>query len=276
MSIERYLISLEKSNYSDVTVKQYRRALNLLVEALPTLDTASRIEITDAVDSIMDGSPATRNQRLAAIKGYYRWLYDTGRREDNPVLTLKSAKQGVRLPRTVDTQTVAFMKRSAGNSPIDRRDEAIVAVFLYTGIRVSELCDLNVGDVKRDELLITGKGSKQRFVLMNTEARKKLESWLDVRHMLKPTDEAVFISNRGARLTRQGVNLIVAEKGGAGENISPHRLRHTFATTMIENGASLEVVRQLMGHESLATTQRYLSLSNSHIKRAYKDAMGES
>ncbi len=173
-----------------------------------------------------------------------------------------------------------------GDEPLVRRDRAILEVLYGTGIRISEMVGLSLGDVDLDAALLRafGKGSKERIVPLGRPARRALEAWLDPggrgrvapeRFARRRDADAVFLNARGSRLTRQGAWLVVdryARQIGLGSKLSPHVLRHSCATHMLDHGADIRAVQELLGHASISTTQVYTKVSTERLWRAYEAA----
>jgi integrase/recombinase XerC len=270
-AIGRFLAGHARRGHSAKTIENYGRALARLGELVDLLH-ATRTEVREAADRAFAGAPATRNLNLSAARGFYTWAVEEDLRADNPVATLRTAKVPKRLPKLVDDERLTEMLRVYGDTPLERRDAAIMAVFLSTGLRVTELCNLDVHDVDSDEITVVGKGDKERWGLLDERAIAAVRRYLNVRAELRPVDAALFVSYRGKRLDRFSVHAIIADRGAG---VSPHMLRHTFATHLVRSDVDLETVRTLLGHESLATTQRYLHMDKRHIKRQLKRAREE-
>jgi site-specific recombinase XerD len=184
-----------------------------------------------------------------------------------------------------EDQVSALLASPSTSSPVDVRDRAILELLYGTGMRVSELVGLELGDVDFvDELVrVTGKGDKQRLVPLGREASGAVRRWMadDARGALlaaggrRADARAVFCNLRGRRLTRQGVDLVVrrhARRAGCPEHTSAHTLRHSCATHMLAHGADVRVIQELLGHASVATTQRYTKVTAAHLAEAYRAA----
>jgi integrase/recombinase XerC len=158
------------------------------------------------------------------------------------------------------------------NSNIGKRDKALLEVHYASGMRISELCNLNLSDISKDEIRVTGKGDKERVVLLGNQAINALVSYLQVRPMTK--QRALFVSIRGQRLGIRAIQKMVsnyAKMAGIQKRIHPHTLRHSFATHMLNGGADLRVVQELLGHADLSTTQIYTHLTSSKVRDRYLD-----
>ncbi|MFX4271183.1 tyrosine recombinase XerC [Propionibacteriaceae bacterium Y1685] len=227
-------------------------------------------------------------RRAAAVRVFYRWLHQTGQVSINPAQTLRSPRTPKRLPATVEQGEADRMLTGAGenaaadDSPVGRRDAAMLEMLYATGIRVSELCGLDLGDVDpgRGTIRVLGKGNKERTVPMGAPARRALDAWLAVRAELASVDtsgrvaDAVFVGERGARIDPRVVRRIVhrALNAAGAPDLGPHGLRHAMATHLLEGGADLRSVQELLGHSSLATTQLYTHVTQDRLRAAFKQA----
>jgi integrase/recombinase XerC len=262
-------------NHSPHTVKAYGRALDRLAQILPNFDTADRRAVREAARRVLDGAPATYNQALSALKGFYTWAVEEAEiRVDNPIAGMRSAKRPQRQPKPVDDDIVARLLTAPDDSPQSRRDTAIVATLLATGLRRSELCALDVDDAGGDEIRVIGKGDKERLVLLDRRARRALDRYLACRGLLRPACAALFIGRGGERLGPRGVECLLVRRG-RGVHVTPHQLRHTFATTAVRRAMPIEKVQLLMGHRSIDTTMIYTQVASADLRRSYKEAMGD-
>ena len=229
---------------------------------------------------------------LSSIRGFHRFLVDEGFRSDDPAADLPPLSVTDLLPKALsEEETERLLGAVVGTGPAVLRDRALLEVLYGTGARVSEVVGLNLGDVaaaveSADLALISvlGKGGKERVVPLGRVAREALEDWLSGqgRPLLVPKRwrrrsdaDAVFLNARGSRLTRAGAFGVVrkyATRVGLAERVSPHVLRHSCATHMLARGADVRVVQELLGHASIATTQRYTKVSPEHLRRAYEGA----
>ena len=232
---------------------------------------------------------ATLQRRAAGARTFFAWAARTGRLPADPAQALRSPKVDRRLPATVEADQArealdALAARvDDAETPDERaarcRDLAIVEVLYASGIRVSELAGLDTGDLdaQRGLLRVLGKGGKQRTVPLGAPALRSLAAWLDVRPRLaRPAaGRAVFVGDRGGRIDPRVVRRIVhralAAVPGAPE-LGPHGLRHAMATHLLEGGADLRSVQEMLGHSSLATTQLYTHVSGERLRRAYQQA----
>jgi integrase/recombinase XerD len=232
-------------------------------------------------------APASVARATVVVRSLHRFLADEGMVDVDPGADVDAPRVPSGLPKALsEAQVEALLGSIAGDEPIDRRDRAVLEVLYGTGLRIAELVGLSLADVDLDGRLVRafGKGAKERIVPLGTMARQSLETWLDAggRPMLAPKQwkrrgdaEAVFLNARGGRLTRQGAWLIVKRHGdrvGLGELLSPHVLRHSCATHMVDHGADIRAVQELLGHASITTTQLYTKVSTERLWRVYENA----
>ena len=213
---------------------------------------------------------------LCGVRSFFTFLLQDGYIEADPTELLESPKKPEHLPAVLTLQEVDALEAAIDQSlPEGRRDHAMIEVLYSCGLRVSELCGLQLSDLFLDEgfLRVTGKGNKQRLVPVSPKAVGELRRWIDERRLIdiRPGEEDyVFVSHRrGRHLSRITVfhNLqVYARQAGIEKNISPHTLRHTFATHLLEGGANLRAIQAMLGHESIATTQLYTHLDRSFLR----------
>jgi integrase/recombinase XerC len=227
----------------------------------------------------------TLQRRTAAVRVFGRWALQTGRLDHDPAAALRSPKRVRSLPPTLESADAAAMLTEAlqiaadGGGPSAARDVAILELLYATGIRVAELCGLDLGDVDDDRrtVRVLGKGNKQRTVPFGAPAARALETWLAVRTELAAPEAgaAVFVGDRGNRIDQRVVRRIVHRAlrvvDGA-PDLGPHGLRHAMATHLLEGGADLRSVQELLGHASLATTQIYTHVSDARLRAAFLQA----
>lgn len=214
---------------------------------------------------------------LSGVRSFYTFLLEDGYIEDDPTELLESPKRPERLPSVLTLEEVEKLENAIDLSqPEGQRDRAVIEVLYSCGLRVSELCNLKLSDLYLEEgfMRVLGKGSKQRLVPVSPRAIKELELWFADRcHIdVKPGEEDfVFVSHRrGKHLSRITVfhNLkVYAEKAGITKPLSPHTLRHTFATHLLEGGANLRAIQAMLGHESIGTTQLYTHIDRTFLRQ---------
>lgn len=212
---------------------------------------------------------------VSGIKSFFRFLTAEGVIESNPTLTLESPKVGVYLPEVLTVEEIDAMIASIDpGSDESQRNRAIMETLYGCGLRVSELVNLEIGNIYADEhyLVVQGKGDKQRIVPMSDRSIEEIRAYLPEREMLNinPADRHIlFLNRRGRRLTRVMIFYIIkrlAEAAGIRRNVSPHTLRHSFATHLLEGGANLRAIQQMLGHESIATTEIYLHIDRTRLR----------
>jgi integrase/recombinase XerD len=225
-------------------------------------------------------------RRLAALRMLHRYLVREGHRPDDPTARTEGVKVPAGIPKPLSEAQVTSLLDINGDEPADRRDRALLELLYATGARISEACGLSVGDIDFDSQLLRllGKGSKERIVPYGAAAARALDSWFEAggRMAMVPTAwrrrsdaEAVFLSVRGGRLTRQAAWLIVKRHGrraGITGELSPHVLRHSCATHLLDHGADLRVVQEMLGHASISTTQVYTKVSQQRLWDVYRAA----
>ena len=223
----------------------------------------------------------TTARKVAAIRSFFGFLFENGAITQDPTESMGSPRVGRSLPKSLSKDEVAHLleiaERAVGKEA--RRDATILELLYATGLRVGELVSLNVTDIDLQESYIRcwGKGSKERMVYLYPRALRELKTYLgQSREALLSTRKsqpALFVNHRGERLTRQWVwNILKAygEKAGISQRITPHTLRHSFATHLLQNGASLRHVQELLGHSSISTTQVYIHVTGNHLHREYE------
>ena len=232
-------------------------------------------------------APASVARAAVAVRSLHRFLQDEGRRDDDPAVGAERPRVPLGLPKALTEEEVGRLLASpVGEGPIPLRDRAMLEVLYGTGLRVSELVGLSLGDVDLDDALIRafGKGSKERIVPVGDHAVRALVAWLgpEGRAELVPERwrrrgdaEAIFLGARGGRLTRQGAWDVLRRHGervGLAGRLSPHVLRHSCATHMLDHGADIRAVQELLGHASISTTQVYTLVSTERLWEAYRAA----
>jgi integrase/recombinase XerD len=226
-------------------------------------------------------------RQLAAIRTLHRYLATEQVRPDDPAALLEGVRVPSGIPRPLSEDDVsALLGAVVGTGPVDRRDRALLELLYATGARISEAVGLSIGDIDFDERLVRlyGKGSKERIVPFGGAAAAALEEWFspDGRVALVPTQwrrrddaEAMFLNARGGRLSRQAAWMVVRKYGdraGITAHLSPHVLRHSCATHLLDHGADLRVVQELLGHASISTTQIYTRVSQERLWEVYRSA----
>lgn len=216
-------------------------------------------------------------RHLSALRGLCKFLVRERALADDPTALLARPKTGLRLPKLLSVdEMLRLLDAPDPSTPRGLRDRAMLSLMYATGLRVSELCRLQIGDVDRARGFLSafGKGRKRRLVPIGDIALDRLTDYLEGARPLvaRPNETTLFVSPRGGALTRQGFWKIVGQyalKAGITKTISPHQLRHSFATHLLENGADLRSVQAMLGHESLSTTEIYTHVAKDHVKKAH-------
>jgi site-specific recombinase XerD len=209
-------------------------------------------------------------RKAAALRCYFSWQVRQGRLASDPARSLRAPSGGGRLPRVLSTGEVTALLDVPPGTPVDRRDLAVLELLYAAGIRVSELCGLNRSDIdlRARTVTVVGKGGKQRRVPIHDAAVDALRTWLeDGRDDMEGPSEAAFVNRRGARLGPRDVRRILDRRSASPTH--PQALRHTYATHLLDGGADLRVVQELLGHASLATTQVYTHVSKERLRAVY-------
>lgn len=234
-------------------------------------------------------SPATTARKVATLRSFYKWLSGLDARQINPMLLIRSPKQAKRLPKAIDVEQVEALLAAPDNrETLGARDRAILETLYSTGVRVSELVELNRNDLSMSEqtMHVRGKGKKERIVPLGSHALAAIRHYMTLlepdprfSELRRESDRnpavPVFINKNGGRLSSRSVRRKLDKYlvgAGLDPGISPHTLRHSFATHLLDNGADLRSVQELLGHQSLSTTQVYTHLSTSRLRTAYAQA----
>ncbi len=282
--IEEYLVALRvERGLARNTLAAYQRDLRQYQDFLegrePTEDLVGEFIAALRQQGLAD---STINRKVAAIRGLHRFLAREGIRPVDPTAIIEGPRRPDPFPKALTVEeAIALMETPGSATAAARRDSAILEFLYGTGARVSETVGLDLGDLDLTDrvVLVTGKGNKQRLVPLGSKAVNALGAWLPDRLSMKRRDEPgdpVFLNLRGRRLSRQGVFNIVKkhadEAGIARAKVSPHVLRHSAATHMVEAGADLRTVQEMLGHATISTTQVYTRVSPAHVMEIYVQA----
>ncbi|MCY3649218.1 MAG: tyrosine recombinase XerD [Acidimicrobiaceae bacterium] len=275
------------------TVEAYRRDLlryaGHVAARERSLDDVGTGDVIAFVRALQHGglAPASVTRMLVSVRGLHRFLAAEGHRGDDPTVDVEIPSLPRGLPKALSVAQVAsLMDAVVGDDPPARRDRAVLELLYGTGCRISEAGSLSLPDVDLHDGLVrlTGKGAKERIVPLGRCAAEALERWLAPtgRGALEPARwarrgdaEAVFLNQRGGRLGRQGLWLIVRRHGeaaGIGSLLTPHVLRHSCATHMLDGGADIRIVQEMLGHASISTTQIYTRVSTERLRAVYRAA----
>ena len=284
-AVSEYLSHLRiERGSSPRTVEAYTRDLRDYVSFLAGRNALAPDDVDHALigayeaDLIERGyAPASVKRRVSVIKGFHRFCLREGFSRANPADALPLPKVPDRLPDVLSiAQVTRLLDELDGTTPRDLRDRAMLEVLYGCGLRVSELTGLNGDKVRLDEgsLLVTGKGEKQRIAPIAGTAARALARYLEEGRpaLARPgSPGAVFLNARGGRLSRQSVHAVVARAGrGLGiSNLHPHTLRHSFGTHLLDGGANLRVIQEILGHADISTTQIYTHVDRTHLQAEY-------
>lgn len=289
IEVEEYLAWLvaERGRAAN-TVKSYRRdLLNYCTWLADRRLTVSTVTPTDIDRFVNDRRPhvaaASLARQMASIRNLHRFLVAEGSRRDDPTADVDGVRVPAGLPKPLaEDEVERLLAAVVGDDAVARRDRALLEFLYATGARISEVCGLSLGDLDLDAGLVRlyGKGAKERLVPVGSCARRALALWLgEGRATLEPTRwksrgdaEAVFLDRRGSRLSRQAAWAVVVrhgERAGLRTHLSPHVLRHSCATHMLDHGADLRIVQEMLGHASISTTQVYTKVSQERLFEQY-------
>ncbi|SEQ25178.1 integrase/recombinase XerC [Solimonas aquatica] len=222
--------------------------------------------------------PATLHRYLSSLRSFCRFLLREKQLSANPAATVRAPKHRRRLPEVIDAETLNAALDRVEDEDFAVRDQALVELFYSTGLRLAELQGLDANDFagSPQTLTVTGKGRKQRLLMIGQHAREALTAWLAQRGQWADAHEpALFVSTRGSRLSRGAIAQrlrVWAQRSGLNQHLHPHRLRHSFATHMLENSGDLRAVQELLGHAQLSTTQIYTQLDWQRLAGVYDQA----
>jgi len=294
LEVEEYLtwLSAERGRAAN-TVAAYRRDLAAYTTWLQArrvaLDAVSEEDLQAYVRNLQDGgkAPSSVARALVAVRSLHRFLVEEGIASRDPGAGVEQPRVPKGLPKPLtEDQVAALIDAVVGDDPIARRDRAILEVLYGTGLRISELVGLSLPDIDLGSSMLRafGKGAKERDVPFGRLAHDALAAYLAAggrpelvpdRWARRGDAEALFLNRRGSRLSRQGAWQIVrryGQRSGLGDQLSPHVLRHSCATHMLDRGADIRVVQELLGHASLSTTQIYTLVSTERIWTVYRSA----
>ena len=273
--IGEYLEYLElEKGLAQNTIDAYRRDLSDFAQNVDDIDSINRTTIDAYVRTLRERklAPTSVIRKVASLRGFFKWAASSGILEKNPASTLEQPKTPQRLPKVVSLKEVEEMLHN-NLTPF----EHVIMELLYScGLRVSELVNLKLNDIDMSSKYIRcfGKGSKERIIPIGEKAKNVIKEYLPTRDLLikkfNLTTKNLLIKDNGHFVTRQDIyNFIHAQGKLIHKNISPHTLRHSFATHLLENGADLRVVQELLGHSDVSTTQLYTHISKKRLKEVY-------
>ncbi|KER02952.1 tyrosine recombinase XerC [Photorhabdus temperata] len=280
--VEAFLRHLRvERQLSPVTITNYRRQLSALagmaleigVRQWKDFDPAKiRMLVTRSRRAGLQS--ANLALRLSSLRSFFDWQVTQGEISVNPAKTVSTPGTKRHLPKNIDVDEVNQLLNINFNDPLSVRDRTMLEVMYGAGLRLSELVGLDCPhlDLESGEVWVSGKGSKERKVPLGQTAVEWLNRWLEMRELFEPEDNAVFISNSGRRISTRNVQKRFAQWGirqGMSSHIHPHKLRHSFATHILESSGDLRAVQELLGHASLSSTQIYTHLDFQHLTKVY-------
>lgn len=278
--INDFLLYLEMDlNYSKNTINTYQNNLNILSNNInKDLLKLNSKDIEHFISSLNLKSSSISNY-LSSFKTFYNYYIKIGLLKENPVLLIDSPKLKKHLPTYLTIDEIDKLLNIEIKDAFSARNKSLLELLYATGLRISELINLEFKNIDLNDCIvrIMGKGSKERIVPINDAAIKYLKIYVkDYRHCLvkKEQNNYVYLNNHGKKMTRQGVFKMLkkrTEEANIKKDVSPHTLRHSIATHMLENGADLRIIQEFLGHESISTTQIYTHLSNQKLKSDYME-----
>lgn len=280
---EQYLDSLRyEKAYSDHTLTNYKRDLKQFESFLQGVDITSWRDVTPAnIRQFIarrhrsNISGKTLQRQLSSIRSLFRYLQRHDLAEHNPATDIEAPRSGRKLPSTLDMESIEQLLGDENDDPLLVRDRAMVELMYSSGLRLAELVSLNLNSIDKTQAIVrvTGKGNKQREVPVGRAALAALKQWLVVRGQLSHDDcDALFLSQRGRRLSRRSVQSRfsrLAKQQGLAQPLHPHKLRHSFASHLLESSGDLRAVQELLGHADISTTQVYTHLDFQHLAEVY-------
>jgi integrase/recombinase XerD len=284
LDIYETFLKIEK-NHSEHTVKAYLHTttlwLHFIKDTESTLDHSQLNQTTIrnflADRSAIEVSKASLAQWIAALKAWFTYLNEQQGEATQHLMGFKSPKIQQHIPRVLQNEEINRLLESiSGDDFIPSRDKALIELFYSTGARISEVCQLNLNDIELAEgfAKVFGKGKKERIVFLGSECINSLRNYLVTRKTKTTTSTALFLNNHGNQLGVRGCFKIITNRCIEANiaEVSPHTFRHTFATHLLDNGADLRSIQELLGHENLSTTQIYTKVSLSRMTEVFKNA----
>jgi len=274
----------DERNYSEHTVKAYRGDLenfrDFLLKEEKKIEDADIATINAYVSTLYGkNSPASVERKISAIRSFFSYLVRKDIVAQNPAKLVRTPKKEKHLPVFLSVDEVFNLVdvKDPEKNPLRVRDRAVLELLYSSGLRVSELAGATLADLSIGEAIIRvrGKGNKERIVPVGSKALSALGEYLDIREELKPVSDRIFLNSRGRGITTRSLARIIKKYGlvsGISKNVSPHVLRHSFATHLLAGGADLRAIQEMLGHASLSTTQRYTHLSVERIMEVYDKA----
>ncbi|MCW8091067.1 tyrosine recombinase XerC [Alteromonas sp. ASW11-130] len=280
--LEKFLVHIHVvRGLSSHTISNYRRQLIVVADILAITDWRALTQVD--VKRVLAASKRANQQprsialRLSALRSFCQYLIEQDHLETNPVEGVQAPKTGRPLPKQLNVDEMQQLLTSEHDADIICRDLAMFELMYGCGLRLNELTSLNLADVKSDGTIwVTGKGNKQRVLPIGRVASQAIHNWLKVRgNYASMYESALFVSKRGSRISnRQVGNRLdqLAVQQGMNQKVNPHKLRHSFATHVLESSGDLRAVQELLGHANLSTTQVYTHLDFQHLAKVYDSA----
>lgn len=273
---ENYL-KFEK-NYSMNTINSYLSDIKEYQEFKKgDILSSTKEDILAYLKTIKNLESTTISHKISSLKSFFKYYQKREKIKVNPLANIKSPKIAKKLPTYLTLEEVSKLLDVEIKSPYDARNKAILELLYSSGIRISELCNMQTSNYNSYECIIRliGKGSKERIIPLGDYAISVLEDYINNYRpkINKKNINSIFINNRGDAISRQFIFKVIKKerlKKGIRKNVSPHTLRHTFATHLLQNGADLRIIQELLGHENISTTQIYTHVSNQELKNDYQ------
>ena len=272
--LSEYLESIEiEKGLSSNTIEAYGRDIESFIEFIGNKnpENISRADLYDFIKNLREKkyAPSSVTRKIASIKGWFRWLKINEKISSDPSIALESPKIPQKLPKVISLNEI----NKIFSSNLNCTEKAIFELLYGCGLRVSELTNLEIKNVDLNSKILRcfGKGSKERIVPLGEKAKESVLKYLELRNLYPKHDsKKLFINKKGQTLSRQEIYLLSQKVGKIiDKHISPHVFRHSFATHLLENGADLRVVQELLGHSSVSTTQLYTHVSKKRLKDIY-------
>ena len=284
--LQNYLRYLrDERRYSSATLENYQRDILQFIEFIEAINVSDCCEVDNLHVRNFAGSRRRRGvsarslqRSLSAIRGFYNFLMREQQIENNPVADIRAPSVEKKLPNLLDVDEINRLLTEGPQSPLKLRDQAMMELMYSSGLRLAEIVnlDLNAVDLTQAQVMVVGKGNKTRYLPIGTVASKALSRWLEARPNIADIDEtAVFVNNRGNRLSSRAVQQRIAQIGkeqGLDKHVHPHMLRHSFASHLLESSGDLRAVQEMLGHADISTTQIYTHLDFQHLAQVYDKA----
>jgi len=275
--INSFINYIESKNYSDNTLNAYINDLyyfKLFVKK--DLDKVTYEDVRDYLEylNLQKEKPSSVKRKISTLKAFYKYLYINGYidKKDYPMNKISSPKLDKRLPKFIYYNDLLEMIRESSNDKDGIRDRLIIEMLYATGVRVSELVNIKISDIDFDNkrIVVMGKGAKERIVYYGEYAEEVLRKYIDTHNV--HNNDYLFLNSKGYKITDRGIRYIIdniMQRLSVKVHVTPHVLRHTFATDMLNNGCDIKVVQELLGHSSLKATEIYTHVTNERLKEVY-------